>query len=157
MGLALEKVEFVGAAVPVGVLLVVVEYDVVVVLADIPRCPVRVKASFLDVAGDGLAGPAVLTLLLVAVDRGPRFTAGVGFELFADKILVFLVDKVSSAFLLSPAVTAVVTVVEDRMLLLVAVFSLAPMAAATARAVAMVDEGEAVEEIFVGCLSFEIY
>lgn len=91
MGLALEKVEFVGAAVPVRVLLVVVECDVVVILAETPRCPVRVKGTFVDVADDGLMGPAVLALLLVAVDSGPRFAAEVGFALFADKVLVFLV------------------------------------------------------------------
>lgn len=159
-GLAL--VESTGVAVLATVRRVAVELDVVAGVAVVPRSPVRARGVLVVVAAVVLTGPV---LLLTVVARGPLFVVGVGlevgFELVAGTVLVRFTGPVSSAFLLSPAVTTAVGAVLLLLLLFlrlfVAVFSLAPMAAATARAVAMVDEDVAVEVIFVGGLSFEIY
>lgn len=140
-----------------------VEVDVVAGVAVVPRGTVRIRGVLVVVAAVVLTGPV---LLLAVVVSGPRVVVRVGleggFELVAGTVLVRFTGPVSSAFRLSPAVTTAVGAVLLLMLLFlrllfVVVFSLAPMAAATARAVAMVDEDVAVEVIFVGGLSFEIY
>ena len=159
----LVLLEVTGVTVLATVRRVTVEVDVVAGVAVVPRSAVRTRGVLVVVAAVVLIGPV---LLLVVVTRGPRFVVGVGldvgFELVAGAVLMRFTGPVSSAFRLSPAVTT--TVGPELLLLLlflrllfVAVFSLAPMAAATARAVAMVDEDVAVEVIFVGGLSFEIY
>jgi hypothetical protein len=64
---------------------------------------------------------------------------------------------ISSAFRLSPVFAAVDTLFIWLWDATAPLFSLPPMAAATASAVAIVEEEEAEAMIFVGGLSFEIY